>query len=105
MALDNFIPKNAVKLCNKCRLRKNYTATCDVYPSGIPKKVLLSSDCPDFDPKERDGTQENRTAPIIEDGKTLDELVAGDKYEESIVAEARRRGGTDEEIWEFLNEL
>ena len=26
MALDNFIPENAVKLCNKCRLRKNYTA-------------------------------------------------------------------------------
>ena len=50
-------------------------------------------------------SEEKQRAPIIEDGKTLDELVAGDKYEESIVAEARRRGGTDEEIWEFLNEL
>lgn len=52
MALDNFISKNAVKLCNKCRKRKNYTATCEVYPNGIPKKVLMG-DCPDFEPKEQ----------------------------------------------------
>ena len=105
MALDNFIPENAVKLCNKCRLRKNYTATCDVYPSGIPKKVLLSSDCPNFDPKEQDGTHEKGTAPIIEDGKTLDELVAKSPYGQSIVQHERELGATDEEIWEFLMEL
>ncbi len=55
--------------------------------------------------QERDGTQKKRTAPLIEDGKTLDELVAGDKYEESIVQHERELGATDEEIWEFLNEL
>ena len=41
----------------------------------------------------------------IRSGKTLDELVAGSKYEESIVQHERELGATDEEIWEFLNEL
>lgn len=48
----DYPPKNAVKLCNKCRKRKNYTATCEVYPNGIPKKVLMG-DCPDFEAKEQ----------------------------------------------------
>ena len=65
----------------------------------------MDGDCPDFEPKERDGTQENRTAPIIEDGKTLDELVAKSPYGQSIVQHERELGATDEEIWEFLNEL
>ena len=50
--VDNFIPRNAVKLCNQCSRRKNYTATCKTYPEGIPKKVLFSNECPDFEPKE-----------------------------------------------------
>ena len=50
-------------------------------------------------------SEEKRTAPIIEDGKTLDELVAGDKYAMSITQHERELGATDEEIWEFLNEL
>ena len=104
MALDNLIPKNNMGKCPKCKKYHKGTFTCAIYPKWIPDEAM-DNDCPDFDPKEQDGTQENGTAPIIEDGKTLDELVAGDKYEESIVAEARRRGGTDEEIWKFLNEL
>lgn len=104
MALDNLIPKNNMGKCPKCKKYHKGAFTCAIYPKWIPDEAM-DNDCLDFAPRERDGTQENRTAPIIEDGKTLDELVAGDKYEESIVAEARRRGGTDEEIWEFLNEL
>lgn len=104
MALDNLIPKNNMGKCPKCKKYHKGTFTCAIYPKWIPDEAM-DSDCPNFDPKEQDGTHEKGTAPIIEDGKTLDELVAGDKYEESIVAEARRRGGTDEEIWEFLNEL
>ena len=50
-------------------------------------------------------SEERRTAPIRADGKTLDELVAGNKYEESIVQHERELGATDEEIWEFLWEL
>lgn len=53
MALDNFIPKNAIELCNKCRKRKNFTATCKEYPNGIPKKLLFGNDCPDFEAKEQ----------------------------------------------------
>ena len=52
MALDNFIPKNAVKLCNKCKKRVNFTATCSKYPGVIPKNILFSNSCPDFEPKE-----------------------------------------------------
>ena len=104
MALDNLIPKNNMGKCPKCKKYHKGTFTCAIYPKWIPDEAM-DSDCPDFEPKEQGSTKEKRTAPIIEDGKTLDELVAGDKYEESIVAEARRRGATDEEIWEFLNEL
>ena len=104
MALDNLIPKNNMGKCPKCKKYHKGTFTCAIYPKWIPDEAM-DNDCLDFAPRERDGTHEKGTAPIIEDGKTLDELVAGSKYEESIVAEARRRGGTDEEIWEFLNEL
>lgn len=50
MALDNFIPKNAIKLCNKCSRREKIS--CKTYPNGIPKKVLFGNECPDFEPKE-----------------------------------------------------
>lgn len=44
------------------------------------------------------------TAPIIEDGKTLDELVRGNKIGESLTREMRSRGATDQEIWQFIIE-
>ena len=50
-------------------------------------------------------SEEKQRAPIIEDGKTLDELVAKSPYGQSIVQHERELGATDEEIWEFLNEF
>ena len=41
------------------------------------------------------------TAPIIADGKTLDELVKGDKFMERITRDMREDGATDQEIWQF----
>ena len=42
------------------------------------------------------------TAPIIEDGKTLDELVKGDTIDESLTKWLRSQGATDQEIWQFM---
>ena len=42
------------------------------------------------------------TAPIIEDGKTLDELVKGDTFGESLTKWLRSQGATDQEIWQFM---
>ena len=42
------------------------------------------------------------TAPIIEDGKTLDELVKGDKFMERITRDMRADGAADQEIWQFF---
>ena len=42
--------KRQVKLCNKCRRRS--ATTCKTYPNGIPKKILIGNDCPDYEPKE-----------------------------------------------------
>ena len=44
------------------------------------------------------------TAPIIEDGKTLDELVKGDTIGESLTKWLRLQGATDQEIWQFMVE-
>ena len=44
------------------------------------------------------------TAPIIEDGKTLDELVKGDTIGESLTKWLRSKGATDQEIWQFMVE-
>ena len=44
------------------------------------------------------------TAPIIEDGKTLDELVKGDTIGESLTKWLRSQGATDQEIWQFMIE-
>ena len=44
------IPKNAVTFCNKCKLRKNFTATCTKYPNGIPHQVLTQkTPCKEFE--------------------------------------------------------
>ena len=45
------------------------------------------------------------TAPIIEDGKTLDELIApNDALGQSLMKHLRERGATDQEIWQFMIE-
>ena len=44
------------------------------------------------------------TAPIIEDGKTLDELVKVDTIGESLAKWLRSQGATDQEIWQFMIE-
>ena len=45
------------------------------------------------------------TAPIIEDGKTLDELIApNDALGQSLLRTLRARGATDQEIWQFMVE-
>ena len=43
------------------------------------------------------------TSPIIEDGKTLDELIApNDALGQSLLRTLRARGATDQEIWQFM---
>ena len=43
------------------------------------------------------------TAPIIEDGKTLDELIApNDALGQHLMRTLRARGATDQEIWQFM---
>ena len=44
------------------------------------------------------------TAPIFEDGKTLDELVKGDPIGEHLTKWFRSQGATDQEIWQFMVE-
>lgn len=52
MALDNFIPKNACKQCNKCTHLKAKTTTCKKYPEWIPDEVLMGEGCPEFEEKK-----------------------------------------------------
>ena len=51
MALDNFIPKNNMAECNKCRKFKRETITCEKYPEWIPRQKPVGK-CPNFEPKE-----------------------------------------------------
>ena len=45
------------------------------------------------------------TAPIIEDGKTLDELIApNDAIGQYLLRTMRADGATDQEIWQFMIE-
>ena len=45
------------------------------------------------------------TAPIIEDGKTLDELIApNDAIGQYLLRTMRADGATDQEIWQFMVE-
>lgn len=48
--------KNAVKQCNKCKKRVNFTATCPLYPKRIPYEVLTGEGCPKFEAKEKQST-------------------------------------------------
>lgn len=59
MALDNFIPKNAMVRCNKCKKRK-VMFTCEIYPKWIPKGA--SKDCPNFE-EDGEGTQRHDDRP------------------------------------------
>ena len=52
MALDNFIPRNSMARCLKCRKHRG-KFTCEVYPTWIPNEVT-DGDCPDFEEKEKD---------------------------------------------------
>ena len=55
--MDNFIPKNAVKLCNKCEYHNRGTVTCKIYPNGIPYDILIGKPlCEKF--KERQSNPE-----------------------------------------------
>ncbi len=40
MALDNFIPKNTVKECNRCKHHILGTVTCKAFPNRIPDEIL-----------------------------------------------------------------
>ena len=50
MALDNFIPRNAMGKCLRCKKYQGKFA-CKVYLNGIPDKVI-KGECPDREPKE-----------------------------------------------------
>lgn len=45
----DFIPRNAVKMCNKCKKRTKMT--CTEYPKSIPTEKLLNG-CPEFEAME-----------------------------------------------------
>ena len=48
----DFIPKNAMGQCNKCKHLVARTASCKAYPKWIPDEVLDSKDgCPEFEEK------------------------------------------------------
>lgn len=47
----DFIPKNAVKMCNECKKKVKFSATCKVYPKRIPLEVLKNG-CPEFEAME-----------------------------------------------------
>lgn len=46
--------------------------------------------------------EQQKTAPIIEDGKTLDELIANCPTDIRLATALRWKGWTDEEIWEYM---
>mgnify|MGYP003414788553 CR=1 FL=1 len=39
--MNNFIPKNAVKLCNRCQNRNRGEVDCKMFPKRIPHEVLV----------------------------------------------------------------
>lgn len=71
-------------------------------------KKLTGEDLPATAKQQKQETPEQNatasTAPIIEDGKTLDELVKGDTIGESLTKWLRSQGATDQEIWQFMIE-
>ncbi len=73
--MDNFIPKNAVKLCNKCKHRFNGTATCKVHPTWIPQEQLVSDYCKDFQPREKVQKIYPMTKEMLDDPIDMDYIV------------------------------
>lgn len=72
-------------------------------------KKLTGEDLPATAKQQKQQKQETpepnataSTAPIIEDGKTLDELVKGDPFLEHMTKWFRSQGATDQEIWQFF---
>lgn len=49
--MDNFIPKNNMMECNKCRKFCKKTITCEVYPEWLPRQKPVGK-CPYFEPME-----------------------------------------------------
>lgn len=75
---------------------------------GKPLEELVKGENPSTTAKQE--TQEPnasastaQTAPIIEDGKTLDELIApNDAIGQYLLQTMRADGATDQEIWQFM---
>ena len=69
-------------------------------------KKITGEDLPATAKQQKQETPEPNatasTAPIIEDGKTLDELVKDDPIGESLTKWLRSQGATDQEIWQFM---
>lgn len=48
--MDNFIPKNAVKYCNRCKHQIPRTVKCKVHPDGISLELLVGrKKCEEFE--------------------------------------------------------
>ena len=73
--MENFIPKNAVKLCNKCKHHIRGTITCEAYPDRIPHKQLISDYCKDFQPREEDHKIYPMTKEMLDDPIDMDYVV------------------------------
>lgn len=72
-------------------------------------KKLTGEDLPVTAKQQKQETPEQNatasTAPIIEDGKTLDELIApNDAIGQYLLRTMRADGATDQEIWQFMVE-
>lgn len=72
------------------------------------EELVKGKDLPATAKQQKQETPEQNatasTAPIIEDGKTLDELVKDDPIGEHLTKWFRSQGATDQEIWQFMIE-
>lgn len=58
MALDNFVPRNAMVECNSCRKFRRATITCEVYQKWIPREKPVEKPgniCRYYEPEEQKG--------------------------------------------------
>ena len=73
------------------------------------EELVKGKDLPATAKQQKQETPEQNatasTAPIIEDGKTLDELIApNDAIGQYLLRTMRADGATDQEIWQFMIE-
>ncbi len=73
------------------------------------EELVKGKDLPATAKQQKQETPEQNatasTAPIIEDGKTLDELIApNDAIGQYLLRTMRADGATDQEIWQFMVE-